>query len=145
MKHLPTLSLALLLCVAALCAPVMSAQEGPPPPPMRVQPPVFFLGKAHVDGPTDHDDIKVGRYAGRFHSISLRVLYAPIQFDHVVVHYGNGRAQALPVNTFVGAGGSSRWIVLPGRERVIRSLELWYARANPGDPVRPEVQLYGAP
>jgi hypothetical protein len=109
------------------------------------QRPTFLLGTAHVDGVTDHDDIKVDRYAGRFHSVLLKVSNAPIQFDHVVIHYGDGYAQTLPVNSFVSAGGSSRWIVLPGGERRILSLELWYARAEPRDPHRPEVELYGAP
>lgn len=107
-------------------------------------PPVFLLGTAHVDGPTDHDDIKVGRYDGRFHSVMLKVKNAPIQFDHVVIHYGNGTAETLPVQTYIGAGQYSRWIVLPGRKRVIRSLELWYSRAEPGNPAKPEVELYGA-
>ena len=107
-------------------------------------PPVFILGTAHVDGPMDHDDIKVGRYAGRFHSVMLKVGYAPIQFDHVVIHYGNGTAETLPVQTYIGPDHYSRWIVLPGRDRVIRSLELWYSRAEPGNPTKPEVELYGA-
>ncbi|MBT9331713.1 hypothetical protein [Paracidobacterium acidisoli] len=121
----------------------MLAQGPPPPPPMRA--PMLFLGMAHVDGPVDHDDIKVGRYAGRYHSIVLRVRYAPIRFDHVVIHYGDGYAQPLPVNAFIRAGGSSQRIVLPGGRRVINSLELWYARANPNNPNKPEVRLFGAP
>jgi hypothetical protein len=120
-------------------ATVAQAQE------MPNRGPEIYLGHAHVDGPVDHDDIKVGRYAGRYHSIVLRVAYAPIQFDRVVVHYGNGTSEVLPVRMDIAPGGSSRWIQLPGGERVIRSLELWYARANPGDPVKPEVQLYGRP
>lgn len=100
---------------------------------------------AHVDGPTDHDDIKVGPYAGRYHSIVLRVKYAPIQFDHVVIHYGNGTAQTLPVRTLIRVGGQSAPVMLPGGERVIESLELWYSRANPNNPNKPEVRLFGMP
>jgi len=124
----------------ALLPNTVKAQYYPPPPPRQ---PAFLLGTAHVDGPTDHDDIKVGRYAGRYHSIMLRVQYAPIQFDHVVIHYGDGYAQTLPVRTFIGVGQRSQWIVLPGGRRVIQSLELWYARAEPGNPTKPEVELYG--
>jgi hypothetical protein len=51
----------------------------------------------------------------------------------------------LPVNRVIPDGGSSQWIALPGGERVIRSLELWYSRARPEDPNKPEVELYGAP
>lgn len=105
----------------------------------------IYLGHAHVDGPEDHDDIQVGRFAGRYHWIILRVDRAPIQFDRVIIHYGNRSAQELPVHQAVGPGGSSQWIQLPGGERVIRSLELFYARAEPGNPNKPEVQLFGRP
>lgn len=126
---------------AALLPAAARAQYYPPPR----RPGAFLLGTAHVDGPTDHDDIKVGRYAGRFHFVQLRVRYAPIQFDHVVIHYGNGTAETLPVREFIGPGRRTRWIALPGRRRVIRSLELWYSRAEPQDPTKPEVELFGAP
>jgi hypothetical protein len=109
------------------------------------QPRMIFLGMAHVDGPTDHDDIKVGPYAGRYHSIVLRVKYAPIQFDHVVIHYGNGTAQTLPVRSLIRPGGQSAPVMLPGGDRVIESLELWYARANLNNPNKPEVRLFGMP
>jgi len=136
----------LFLAIAALglTAPVLTAHAQYYPAPQYPRT-VFYLGKAHVDGRTDHDDIKVGRDDGRFHAVMLKVRYASIQFDHVVIHYGDGEAQTLPVNTFIPPGGSSQWIALPGGERVIRSLELWYARARPEDPNRPEVELYGAP
>ncbi len=135
------------ILILGLAASALShlAQAQYYPPAVRPAAPTLLLGSAHVDGPTDHDDIKVGRYAGRFHSIMLRVSNAPIQFDHVVIHYGNGTAEPLPVNAFIPAGGNSRWIVLPGRDRVIASLELWYARADPRNPYKPEVELFGAP
>jgi len=129
------------LAIPALST-VAQAQYYPPPQSQR---PVFYLGKAHVDGRTDHDDIKVGRYEGRFHSVMLQVRHAPILFDHVVIHYGDGAAESLPVNRVIPDGGSCQWIALPGGERVIRSLELWYSRARPEDPNKPEVELYGAP
>ena len=132
------------LLSASFLPAMANAQSYPPPPPPR-RPAAFVLGTAHVDGPTDHDNIKVGRYAGRFHAIMLRVRYAPIQFDHVVIHYGNGTAETLPVRAFIGPGQGSQWIRLPGRRRVIHSLELWYARAQPNNPTRPEVVLWGAP
>jgi hypothetical protein len=133
--------LALGLGIPALSS-VAQAQYYPQP---QAQRPVFYLGKAHVDGRTDHDDIKVGRYEGRFHSVMLQVRHAPILFDHVVIHYGDGAAESLPVNRVIPDGGSCQWIALPGGERVIRSLELWYSRARPEDPNKPEVELYGAP
>lgn len=143
-KTLSTSRAKLVLAAVAMALP-LAAQAQYYPPPVPQQRPSFILGTAHVDGPTDHDDIKVDRYAGRFHFVLLRVSDAPIQFDRVVIHYGDGYSQPLPVNALIPAGETSRWIALPGGERRIHSLELWYARANPGDPIRPEVALYGAP
>jgi hypothetical protein len=133
------------LIAASVQTQAQEPYQGPPPQQERYRGPEIYLGHAHVDGLNDHDDIKVGRYAGRYHLINLRVSYAPIQFDRVVVHYGDGASEVLPVRADIGVGGSSHWIQLPGGERVIQSLELWYSRANPGDPVKPEVQLYGRP
>jgi len=127
--------------VTALLPATAKAQYGPPPQ----RPGAFVLGTAHVDGLTDHDDIKVGRHDGTFHFVQLRVRYAPIQFDHVVIHYGNGTAETLRIRTYIGPGHHTRWIALPGGERVIQSLELWYARAEPNNPTKPEVVLFGAP
>ncbi|GGH02544.1 hypothetical protein [Silvibacterium dinghuense] len=140
-----------ILSAAALFLPLAAqAQYGgygprPYPPPFAQQRPEMVLGTAHVDGPVDHDDIKVDRYAGRFHFVLLQVHDAPIRFDHVVIHYADGAAETLPVSTFIPPSGTSRWIALPGGERRIHSLELWYARAEPGNPIRPEVELFGAP
>jgi len=126
MKHWKSvLSIAALSFATSLSSVARAQQPYPPYPPPPPQRPMFFLGMAHVDGPTDLDDIKVGRYAGRYHAIMLEVHYAPIQFDHVVIHYSDGYAQTLPVNVFIPDGGRSQRIVLPGGERVIQSLELW--------------------
>ncbi len=137
--------LALGMCAAV--APRADAQvivRGYPPPPPPYGREEIYLGHAHVDGPVDHDNIRVSRYAGRFHSIILRVDTAPIQFDRVIIHYGDGEAQVLPVREVIVPGRDSQWIQLPGGERRIYSLELWYARTQPS-PVKPEVQLFGRP
>ena len=100
-----------------------------------------FLGVAHVDGQHDHDNIEVGGAAGRYTALQIRVRNAPIEFDHVVVHYGNGEAQTLQVRSVIPAGGQTRAIPLDG-DRIVQSLELWYSKANPVS-VRPEVKLWG--
>lgn len=134
--------------LAAFVPLAVSAQYYPqqsyPPPYVAEQRPSFILGTAHVDGPTDHDNIRVDRYAGRFHFVLLKVRYAPIQFDHVLIHYGDGDSEPLPVNQYIGPGGTSRWIALPGGERRIHSVELWYACADNHDRNRPEVELFAA-
>ena len=100
-----------------------------------------FLGDAHVDGQRDHDVIQVGKDKGRFHAIQLRVRQAPIHFERVVVHYGNGTEEVLQIRQFIRAGDQTRAIRLAGNERFIHSLELWYGKADPGSR-RPEVKLW---
>ncbi len=102
-----------------------------------------FLGKAHVDGQHDHDNIEVGDKAGRYRFLQIRVVNAPIEFDHIVVHYGDGQAQTLHVREVIPAGGQSRAIKLDG-DRFVKSFELWYSKANPSSG-KPELDLYGQP
>lgn len=49
-----------------------------------------YLGDSHVDGSVDHDSIKVGRSDGGFRAIQLRVSDGAINFERVVVRFGNG-------------------------------------------------------
>jgi hypothetical protein len=102
-----------------------------------------FLGKAHVYGQHDHDNIEVGDKAGRYRFLQIRVVNAPIEFDHIVVHYGNGEPETLHVRDVIPAGGHSRAIKLQG-DRFIKSFELWYSKANPNSG-KPELDLYGQP
>ena len=103
----------------------------------------IFLGKAHVDGQHDHDNIEVGDKAGRYRFLQIRVVTAPIEFDHIVVHYGDGEPETLHVRNVIPAGGQSRAIKLQG-DRFVKSFELWYSRVVPSDS-KPELDLYGQP
>jgi len=100
-----------------------------------------YLGQAHVDGQHDHDNIEVGKGAGRYRFLQVRVVNAPIEFDHIVVHYGNGEPETLQVRDVIRAGARSRAIALQG-DRYVMSFELWYSKANPAS-VRPEINLWG--
>jgi hypothetical protein len=101
----------------------------------------IYLGQAHVDGQHDHDNIEVGKAAGRYRFLQVRVNNAPIEFDHIVVHYGNGESETLQVRDVIRRGGRTRAIPLEG-DRIVQSLELWYGKANPNSR-RPEVNLFG--
>lgn len=102
----------------------------------------LMLGDAHVDGAADHDKIKVGKDKGLFRSIQLRVEGAAIDFDRVVVHYGNGSAVPIEIRFHIPAGGVTRAIELPGERRFIDSVEIWYMRGSFRD-VKPRVTLLG--
>jgi hypothetical protein len=100
-----------------------------------------YLGQSHVDGQHDHDNIEVGKSAGRYRFLQIRVHNAPIEFDHIVVHYGNGEPEVLHVRDIIRAGRTSRAIPLQG-DRFVQSFELWYGKARPNS-ARPEVSLFG--
>jgi hypothetical protein len=99
------------------------------------------LGSAHVDGQHDHDNIDVGMAAGRYRSLQIRVVNAPIEFDHIVVHYGDGQPETLTVRDVIRAGGHSRAIPLDGN-RFVKSFELWYSRVKQTSD-KPELTLWG--
>ena len=100
-----------------------------------------YLGQAHVDGQSDHDNIEVGKAAGRYTFLQIRVKNAPIEFERIVVHYGNGEPEVIQVRDVIRRGQHSRAIALQG-DRFVKSFELWYAKARPAS-VRPELTLWG--
>jgi hypothetical protein len=98
-----------------------------------------YLGDSHVDGAVDHDSIKVGRSDGSFRAIQLRISDGAI---NLVVRYGNGTHEEIPIRAHIPDGGHARAIDLPGERRVIESVDLWYSKGNWSK--RPKVSLYGA-
>ena len=101
-----------------------------------------YLGDSHVDGSVDHDSIKVGRSDGGFRAIQLRVSDGAINFERVVVRFGNGTQEDIPIRAHIPNGGKTRAIDLPGDRRMIESVDLWYSKGNWSR--RPKVSLYGA-
>jgi hypothetical protein len=102
-----------------------------------------LLGETTVDGQRDRDKIVLGRSEGKFQSIQLRVIGAPVEFYRVVVNYGNGQNEEVEVRDRIPAGGQTRAIDLRGNERVINSVDFFYGKANWRPGVRPKVALYG--
>lgn len=100
-----------------------------------------YLGNSHVDGATDHDSIKVGRSDGGFRAIQLRISGGAIYFERVVVRYGNGTQEEIPVRARIPDGGQTRVIDLPGERRLIESVDLWYGKDKWSK--RPKVSLFG--
>jgi hypothetical protein len=78
-----------------------------------------------VDGSRDHDSIKVGRSAGTYRAIQLRISGGAINLERVTVRYGNGPQEEIPIRARIPNGGQTRVIDLPGERRIIQSLDLW--------------------
>jgi len=100
-----------------------------------------YLGQANVDGRRDHDLIRVNA-RGAFRAIQLQVQGGEIEFQRVVVHFENGADTEVPVRDRIQAGGRTRSIDLPGDQRRIRSVEIWYSKDNWGRR-RPSLRVYG--
>lgn len=99
------------------------------------------LGEAHVDGRNDHDNIHVGRDDGKFRAVQLRVSGGAIDFQRVIVHFGDGSAQELVFRERIQAGGRTRPLDLNGDRRRIESVEIWYSKESWHR--KPRVDLYG--
>ena len=100
-----------------------------------------YLGQSTVDGVRDHDNIRVNA-RGAFRAIQLRVQGAEIEFQRVVVHFENGADSDVEIRDHIRAGGQTRAIDLPGDNRRINSVEVWYGKGNWGRR-RPSLRLYG--
>lgn len=100
-----------------------------------------YLGEANVDGNVDHDNIVVTAARGAYRAIVIRVLKAPVEFDRVIVHFGNGSSDPIYIRHLIPAGSQTRVIDLPGEKRIIQSVEFWYGRASGSG--RPKVRLFG--
>jgi hypothetical protein len=102
---------------------------------------LVYLGASHVDGSRDNDSIKVGRSSGTYRAIQLQVSGGAVNFDRVVVRYGNGTSEEIRVRSRIPDGGKTRIIDLPGERRIIQSVDLWYSKDRWTK--RPKVSLYG--
>ena len=99
------------------------------------------LGQSRVDGRRDHDNIRVNA-RGAFRAIQLRVQGNAIEFQRVVVHFENGADTDVEVRDRIQAGGNTRAIDLPGDQRRVRSVEIWYGKDNWGYR-RPTLLVFG--
>jgi hypothetical protein len=99
-----------------------------------------YLGQSNVDGRRDHDNIRVNSREA-FRAIQLRVQGGEIEFQRVVVHFENGADTEVEIRDRIRAGGQTRAIDLPGDNRRINSVEVWYSAGNWGRR-RPTLRLY---
>ena len=128
MKNLLTFSLLILLSLIAVNKTAAQKWE--------------HLGAAKVHGHLDYDEIMVTALEGDFSAIKLFVENEGIQFERVVVHFGNGRKEEIVLRDFIPAGGESRVIDLPGRDRIIRKVVFFY-KSNAATKRKGKVVLYG--
>jgi hypothetical protein len=64
-----------------------------------------------------------------------------VQFDRIVVEYGNHNKRTYPFRILVPLNGESPVLDLVGGRRDLTNVEFWYQRASWDK--KPEVRLYG--
>ncbi|HEV3483563.1 MAG TPA: hypothetical protein VGR97_14690 [Candidatus Acidoferrales bacterium] len=124
------------LLLVLLCAITLGAQGRP-----GQQSQMVLLGTTRVNMGADQDTVRVGKQAGTFRAIQLRVNGGAVNFQRVVVQYGNGTRDQIQVRSNIPAGGKTRIIDLPGDRRIIQRVDFWYSKAH--WLTRPTVSLYG--
>src|SRR5262249_52277632 len=105
--------------------------------------PWVLLGQTTVDGQRDRDTIAIGRSEGRFRSIQLLVAGAPVEFQRVVVRYGNRTSAEIELRAPIPARFPYTTLFRSGNDRVISSVEFLYSKARWRHGARPRVSLYG--
>lgn len=98
---------------------------------VTAQPPKWdFLGRRTVNFGPDHDEIIVTALEGAFTAIMFKVKGAPINMHKVLITFGNGETQEIPVVHTFGPKSMSRIVDLPGNKRVITKVAFWYDTKN---------------
>jgi hypothetical protein len=128
-------AVALLTCAAALPA----AQGRRAGRPGRWE----LLGTRTVTDHLDHDTIGVTHAKGTFRSLRIEVARRAVDFHRVVVHFASGGDQEVQLRETIKAGGASREIDLEGRDRAIRSIDLWYDAKSLGKGGQAVVRVLG--
>lgn len=83
----------------------------------------------------------IGEEKGRFRQIELRVSNAAILIDRAQITFGNGQTRTIYMPRFIGNGGRSGAIDLPGENRAIKYVQIWCRALGKGR--RASLSLYG--
>ncbi len=100
------------------------------------------LGAKKVSYKLDRDIIYVGAKEGGFKKLKLVVDNGNINLHKMVVEYGNGSKDNIPLNYNFSKGSQTRVIDLEGSTRVIKDITLWYDTKN-NSRQRAKVHVYG--
>ena len=101
-----------------------------------------LLGTRKVTFKTEKDVINVGADEGVFKKIKLTVRKSGINFKDMKVHFSNGDIIDVKIRRVIPAGGETRVIDLPGRNRNIKKVVFWY-KSTKKNSRRATVRLYG--
>ncbi len=90
----------------------------------------------------DNDAIQLTRQDGRFRAIRIAVKRQDIRFYGMVITYGNGQTETVPISGWVREGSVSEAFDLKGRERFIKEIAVRY-RSRLGLQGSGIIEVYG--
>ncbi len=88
------------------------------------------LGSKKVNWKVDKDVLLVGPYEGVFNKLKIKVTGGTVHMIKMVVTYGNGMDDEIPLRHVFERGSTSRVIDLKGKNRVIKKITFVYDRKN---------------
>jgi hypothetical protein len=102
-----------------------------------------LMGAKEVNFLAESDVILVGLREGSFSKLLFEVEKNDLEMFRVVVTYGNGVDDTIPVRHIFREGSRSRLIDLPGGRRIIRKIVFFYKTVGPAREGRALVKVYG--
>lgn len=100
------------------------------------------LGSRKVTFRTERDVINVGVLDGVFKRIKLTVHNSGVRMKDMKVHFRNGDVIDVKIRKVIPAGGETRIIDLPGKNRIIKKVVFWY-ESTKKNARRATVKLHG--
>lgn len=88
------------------------------------------LGSKKVSYKLDKDVIRVGLNDGTFTKLKIQVTGGSLNMHKMLVEYGNGTKDNIPLKFNFAKGNDSRVIDLEGGKRVIKDITFWYDTKN---------------
>ena len=88
------------------------------------------LGSKNVNWRVERDVIQVGLRDGSFSKLKIKVTGGSVNIKSMVVTYGNGEKDRIPLKHNFRRGATSRTIDLEGKRRVIKNISFVYDRNN---------------
>ena len=88
------------------------------------------LGKKRVNWKPERDVLVVGANDGTFRKLKIKVTGGTVYMRRMVVTYGNGTKDEIPLKFVFKRGAESRVIDLRGGKRVIKNIAFIYDRRN---------------
>ncbi len=102
-----------------------------------------FLGSRLADFKLDHDEILVTSVRGEFSKLFFRVTRNDLEIFRLIVVFGNGQRDDIPVKLIFQEKERSRTIDLPGLRRFIRKIIFYYRTVGPLREGKADVRVWG--